>query len=136
MMKYLKIYYRLLIYLTCFTGFSGNIKKKLCKKALKMTSQLVIFKAFFFAPLPPTLNLKKKIPVNQLIKKSGLGHLYRFTTIHDSCCMLAHLNSNEIWYPIVQTRTIAICSLLCLYTLIALIANNINPDQTAPLGAV
>ena len=51
-MKYLKISYKL--DLTSFTVFYGGIKKKLCKKrssvkkALKMTSQLVIFRAFFF----------------------------------------------------------------------------------------
>ena len=44
------------------------MKIKNIKKALRMTSQLVIFRAFF---RPPTINLKK-IPVNQLIKKSGL----------------------------------------------------------------
>ena len=33
-----------------------------------MTSQLVIFIAFFFFFHPPTLNLKKN-PINQLIKK-------------------------------------------------------------------
>ena len=38
-----------------------------------MTSQLVIFRAFLFIFFPPpTLDLKK-IPVNQLIKKSGLN---------------------------------------------------------------
>ena len=38
------------------------------KKALKMTSQLVVLRSFFH---PQTLNLKR-IPVNQLIKNSGL----------------------------------------------------------------
>ena len=41
-MKYLKIEYRLLVYLTSFTVSSGDIKK-----SLKMTSQMVIFRAFF-----------------------------------------------------------------------------------------
>ena len=64
MIKYLKIK----VYLTCFTVvvFSGDIKKKK-KKNLKMTSQLVIFRAFFFRPPDP--ESEKKIPVNQLIKK-------------------------------------------------------------------
>ena len=35
MMKYLKILYRLLIYLTSFTAFSGDIKKKKKKKLKK-----------------------------------------------------------------------------------------------------
>ena len=41
-----------------FTVCSGYIKKK----KLKMTSQLVIFRVFFFKKnfCPPTLNLKKK----------------------------------------------------------------------------
>ena len=30
----------------------------------------------------------------------------------------------------------SVCSLIYLGTLVALIANNMNPDQTAPLGAV
>ena len=55
-MEYLKIYYRLLVYLTSFTVGSGDIKKK--KKALKMTSQLVIFRAFFRPPDPKS---EKKI---------------------------------------------------------------------------
>ena len=62
-MKYLKITYKFY----CFTG--DIIEKKKKKKALKMTSQLVIFRAFLFIFFrPPTLSLKK-IPVNQLIKK-------------------------------------------------------------------
>ena len=53
------------MYLTNFTVCSGDIEKK---NALKMTSQLAIFRAFllyFFAP-PPNLNLKKN-PLNELI---------------------------------------------------------------------
>ena len=43
------------------------------KKALKMTSQLVIFRAFFsFFFRPPDPKSEKKILVKQLIKKSGL----------------------------------------------------------------
>ena len=63
MMKYLKIYYRLLVYLTSFTVCSGAIKN-----ALKMTRQLVFFRAFLFIPDPKS---EKKFPVNQLIKNSG-----------------------------------------------------------------
>ena len=58
-------------YLTSFTVFLEILKKKkeknALKKALKMTSQLVIFRAFFFRPLDP--RSEKEIPVNQLIKK-------------------------------------------------------------------
>ena len=45
--------------------------KKKKKKALKMTSQLIIFIAFFSSLFsrPPTMNLKKKKNVIQLIKK-------------------------------------------------------------------
>ena len=61
MMKYLKIT------LLSFTFFleilkkkKGLKKKKKKKKALKMTSQLVIFRAFLFIFfVPPTLDLKK-----------------------------------------------------------------------------
>ena len=50
--------YRLLVYFTSLTICSGDIKKKSAenrekkkeKKALKMTSQLVIFRAFFPVP--------------------------------------------------------------------------------------
>ena len=31
---------------------------------------------------------------------------------------------------------VVIYSLICLYVLVACIANNIDPDKTAPLGAV
>ena len=58
-MKYLKILYRLLVYFTSFTVCSGDIKKKKRKKSsenekkiLKMTSELVIFRAFFSLPQP------------------------------------------------------------------------------------
>ena len=61
-MKYLKILYRLLVYLTSLSVCSRDIKN-----ALKMISKLVIFRAFFVSP---TLNLKKN-PVNQLITNSG-----------------------------------------------------------------
>ena len=52
-------------YLTSITVFleilnKKKIYKKLKKKALKMTSQLVIFRAFFFVPLYP--KSEKKIP--------------------------------------------------------------------------
>ena len=42
------------VYLTSFTVYSGEIKKK--KKALKMTSQLVILRVFFFVPLVIKIN--------------------------------------------------------------------------------
>ena len=48
------------VYLTSFTVFSGDIKKKV----VIMTSQQDIFRAFFCSS-PPTLNLKKN-PVNQV----------------------------------------------------------------------
>ena len=64
MMKYLKIYYRLLVYLTSFTVCSGDIKK--CSENDQKTG---LFQSFSFHPL--TLNLKKKNSVNQLIKNSG-----------------------------------------------------------------
>ena len=57
MMKYLKMEYKLLVYLTSFTVFSGYIKK-----ALKMTNQLVIFRAFFVPPPPLDPKSEKKIP--------------------------------------------------------------------------
>ena len=44
MIKYFKIQYRLLVCLTSFTG----VFLEILKKALKMTSSLVIFRAFLF----------------------------------------------------------------------------------------
>ena len=54
--------YRLLVYLTGFTVFSGDIKKKKEKSsekstALKITSPPVILGAFCLFFRPPTLNL-------------------------------------------------------------------------------
>ena len=80
MIKYLKITF---IYNTSFTVFLEILKKKKAlgkkkekkisgkkKKALKMTSQLVIFRAFLFIFFrPPDPRSEKKFPVNQLIKK-------------------------------------------------------------------
>ena len=62
-MKYSKIEHRLLVYFSCFTVCS-----EYKKKALKMTSQLIIFRAFFRPPDPKS----EKNLVNQLIKQSGL----------------------------------------------------------------
>ena len=70
-----------------FYCFSGDTKKKTLKKKkalkiksqlvifwAKMTSQLVIFRVFFFFFfIPQTLNLIF-FPVNQLIKNSGLTY--------------------------------------------------------------
>ena len=61
-MKYIKMKYRLLVYLTSFTVSSGDIKA-LKKKLWKWP---VIIFLFFSSPPPPNL---KKIPVNQLIKQ-------------------------------------------------------------------
>ena len=69
-MKYLKILYRLLVVtLLVYCFFPEDIKKKSSEKnkALKMTSQLVIFRAFFlffFRPLDPKTDFF--LPVNQL----------------------------------------------------------------------
>ena len=50
-----------MVYLTSFTLFSGDIKKK---KTLKMTSQLVTFRAFLFIFFrPPDPKSDKKIPL-------------------------------------------------------------------------
>ena len=62
-MKYLKIKYRLLVYLTSFTVCFGNIKKKSSEN-----DQLTGHFQNVSLLVPPTLNLKK-IPINQLIKK-------------------------------------------------------------------
>ena len=72
----LKIQYRLLCSFTSLTVCSGDIKKRSSENgkiiALTMTSQLVIFRAFFlFFFHILTLNLKKN-PVNQLIKNLDL----------------------------------------------------------------
>ena len=48
------------------------------------------------------------------VRNDNIHDLSFFPTIHNNCCLLSHL--------------------LC--TLVAYIANNMDPDQTAPLGAV
>ena len=75
MMKYLKIWYRLLVYLTSFTVCSGD-KKKLWKWPV-----LVIFRAFFI----PRPLIWQRIPVNQLIKDSGLREVNAFSSIWQFC---------------------------------------------------
>ena len=65
MIKYLKIY-RLLVYLTSFTVFSGDIEKKGLKDKSSENDQLTghfqsVFIYFYFFH-PPTLNLKTKFP--------------------------------------------------------------------------
>ena len=76
-MKYIKIKYRLLVYLTSLLFFFLGILKKALKKSSENDQLTGHFQSFFylFYFVPPTLNLKKN-PVNQLIKKSGLtfGH--------------------------------------------------------------
>ena len=54
------------------------------KKALKLTSQLFIFRAFFG---PPILNLKK-FPVNQLIKTSWPKFVQIFNDLDCSLILL------------------------------------------------
>ena len=62
------------LFCTCFTVCSGDIKKQTKNKQKKKSSekkrksQVVIFRAFFLSPPPSTLNWKKN-PVNQLLKK-------------------------------------------------------------------
>ena len=65
----------MLVYLTSFTVFfSGDLKKKKNKKKKKKSSEndqsTGHFQSFFiiFFFVPPTLD-RKKIPLNQLIKK-------------------------------------------------------------------
>ena len=67
-MKYIKI---TLLVLLIFWRYSRKKRKKkaLKKKALKMTSQLVIFRAFYLFFRPPDPRSEKKNPVYQLIKK-------------------------------------------------------------------
>ena len=68
--------YRLLVYLTNLTVVFFEILKKALKmeiKALKMTSQLAIFRAFFFFfSVYSTLNLKKKSCKSTDIKNLSL----------------------------------------------------------------
>ena len=45
------------------------------------------------------------------------------------------LNTYKYLYSFSPFTTIMVCSLICLYTLIANIANNMDPDQTAPVGS-
>ena len=66
-MKYLKILYRLLVYLNSFIVFSGDTKKSSEKKALKMTSQLVIFRAFFAPPSNPKSDFFPRKSTNKKI---------------------------------------------------------------------
>ena len=54
MMKYLKIYYRLLVYLTSFTVCSGDIKK--CSENDQKTG---LFQSFFFSSPDPKSEKKK-----------------------------------------------------------------------------
>ena len=57
MIKYLKIEYILLVCLTSFTVFSGDIKKESSEND-QLTGHFQSFFIYFF--VPPTLNLKKK----------------------------------------------------------------------------
>ena len=84
--------------------FSRDIKKKLWKKALKMTSQLVIFRGFF--SVPPTLNLKKNSCKSTHKRNSCLNP---FPTI------MAPFTTNVVF------------SLICSYTLVTYIANINEP---------
>ena len=109
MMKYIEIKYRLLVYLTSYTVFSGDIKKKPLKmkkknseneekkrnKALKMTSLLVIFRAFLFIFfVPPTLNLKKISHKTTNKKHSGLSKV-----VEQYKLPLVYFNQHELFSP-------------------------------------
>ena len=69
MINYLKIYYRLLVYLTRFNDLSGHIKKS--SETDQSTGHFQSF-CFHHRQLPYPKS-EKKSPVNQLVKKSGLG---------------------------------------------------------------
>ena len=77
MINYLKIKYSLLVSHTSFTVFldilikksSENEKKKKKKKALKMTSKLVIFRAFLFFIFRPPDPKSEKISRKSTNKK-------------------------------------------------------------------
>ena len=60
-MKYLKILYILLIYFTCFTVCSGDIKKN-----SENDQSAGHFQSFFPSPDPKS---ERKNPVNQLMKR-------------------------------------------------------------------
>ena len=53
------------------------------KKALKMTSQLVIFRAYFSRPPDPKSEMFF-FSINQIIKNSGLNKLYHHNSVNDS----------------------------------------------------
>ena len=75
-MKYIKIKYRLLVYLTSFTVFfSGDIKKS--SENDQLTGHFQSFFIYFFSSPDPKSDF---FPFNQLIKNSGL------TTISPAMC--------------------------------------------------
>ena len=49
------------------------------------------------------------------------------------CPYKFHMLSLTLFLPFTAN---VVCSVVCLCILVAYIANNMNPDQTAPLGAV
>ena len=82
-MNDLKNSYRLLVYFTSFTVCSEDIKKKK-KKILKMTSQLVIFRAFFFisSPYPKSDFFPHKSTNKKILALFDVTHL----TLHGPSC--------------------------------------------------
>ena len=69
-MKYLKILYRQLVYLTGFTGGGGGGGLEILKKTLKMTSQLFIFRVFLLISVK---KISRKSTDNKFWFK---GHIY------------------------------------------------------------
>ena len=63
-------------------------------------------------------------------EKETFQHLHT-TKIHINLLIYDHG-----FNPSPPFTTFVICSLICLCILLAYIANNLNPDQTAALGAV
>ena len=69
MMKYLKTTLLVLLFLWRYKGKKAlGKKKKKSSENDQLTGHFQNFFIYFFSS-PPTLNLKKKNPVNQLIKK-------------------------------------------------------------------
>ena len=72
-----------------------------------MTSQLVIFRAFFIyifspPPPPPTLNLIKNIPVNQLIKK--IWTYYSACDIEESSIPSVTVRHNDLFVLLLKVK--------------------------------
>ena len=74
-------------------------------------------------------NIKKLIQLSKYYELRSLVILLPVKTDHNN------VGTQKLFPFFLPFTAVVSCSLVCLWTLVACIVNNMDPDQTAPLGS-